>query len=77
MSCMAASRALAGPFPGALGLTQLSSTWSTVKLKGGRGVWHRHRVTLKTKNRNFPGGPVAKTQCAQCRKPGFDPWSGN
>ena len=25
----------------------------------------------------LPGGPVAKTLCSQCRKPGFDPWSGN
>ena len=24
----------------------------------------------------LPGGPVAKT-CAQCREPGFNPWSGN
>ena len=27
--------------------------------------------------RNFPGGPVAKTLCPQCRGPGFNPWSGN
>ena len=26
---------------------------------------------------DFPGGPVAKTPCSQCRGPGFDPWSGN
>ena len=25
----------------------------------------------------FPGGPVAKLLCFQCRGPGFDPWSGN
>ena len=26
---------------------------------------------------DFPGGgPVAKTSCSQCRRPGFDPWSG-
>ena len=24
----------------------------------------------------FTGGPVAKTLCSQCRRPGFDPWSG-
>ena len=26
---------------------------------------------------DFPGGPVGKTPCSQCRGPGFDPWSGN
>ena len=26
---------------------------------------------------DFPGGPVAKTPCYQCRGPGFDPWLGN
>ena len=28
-------------------------------------------------SRDFPGGPVAKILCFQCRKPGFNPWSGN
>ena len=27
--------------------------------------------------RDLPGGPVATIPCAQCRGPGFDPWSGN
>ena len=27
--------------------------------------------------RDFPGGPVAKTPSSQCKGPGFDPWSGN
>ena len=26
---------------------------------------------------DFPGGPVAKTTHSQCRRPRFDPWSGN
>ena len=26
---------------------------------------------------DFPGGPVAKTPCSQCRGHGFDPWAGN
>ena len=26
--------------------------------------------------RDFPGGPVAKTLCSQCKGPGFNPWSG-
>ena len=25
-------------------------------------------------NRDFPGGPAAKTLCSQCRDPRFDPW---
>ena len=29
------------------------------------------------KNRDFPGGPVAKTPCSQCKGPGFDSWSRN
>ena len=28
-------------------------------------------------SRDFPGDPVAKTPCSECRGPGFDPWSGN
>ena len=27
--------------------------------------------------RDFPGGPVVKTPCSQCRRLRFDPWSGN
>ena len=27
--------------------------------------------------RDFPGGAVAKILHSQCRRPGFDPWSGN
>ena len=26
---------------------------------------------------DFPGGPVGKTLCSQCRGPRFDPGSGN
>ena len=26
---------------------------------------------------DFPGRPVAKTPCSQCKGPGFDPWLGN
>ena len=26
---------------------------------------------------DFSGGTVAKTLCCQCRRPGFNPWSGN
>ena len=27
-------------------------------------------------SRDFPGGPVAKTLCSQCREPGFSPGRG-
>ena len=30
-----------------------------------------------SKNRDFPGGPVAKTPHSQCRGPRFKPWSGS
>ena len=26
---------------------------------------------------DFPGGPVVKTPCSQCRGPRFHPWLGN
>ena len=26
---------------------------------------------------DFPGDPVVKTMCFQCRGRGFDPWSGD
>ena len=32
---------------------------------------------LKREVRDFPGGPVGKTLHSQCRRPKFDPWSGN
>ena len=31
----------------------------------------------KSRGRDFPGGPVAKTLPSQGRGAGFDPWSGN
>ena len=32
---------------------------------------------VKLKDRDFPGGPVAKTPHFQCTGCGFDPWWGN
>ena len=34
-------------------------------------------ITKENASRDFPGGPVAKTPCSQCRGSGFNPWSGN
>ena len=31
----------------------------------------------KTQTRGFPGDPIAKTPCSQCRGPKFNSWSGN
>ena len=33
--------------------------------------------TIKTLWRAFPGGPVVKIPCFQCRGLGFNPWPGN
>ena len=32
---------------------------------------------LEAFTQDFPGGPVAKTPCFQCRVQGFKPWLGN
>ena len=32
-------------------------------------------IVLEGNYRDFPGGPVVKTLCFQCRGHGFDPWS--
>ena len=58
------------------------SVWGTVtvedeirKVVMGQFIW----ATGDCKNFcfwDFPGGPVAKTPCSQCRGPSFHPWSG-
>ena len=35
------------------------------------------KFNLRIWFRDFPGGPIAKTPCFQCRGPEFNPWSGN
>ena len=43
-------------------------------------VWlvvFQHEPTSKKEGREFPGGPVAKTPCSNCRGPRFGLWSGN
>ena len=39
--------------------------------------WRHFMVIKKMPPRGFPGGPVAKMLCSQCRGPEFDPWSSN
>ena len=34
-------------------------------------------ASVKIQNKDFPGGPVTKTSCSQCRGPAFNHWSGN
>ena len=43
----------------------------------GRKVMTNLDSILKSRDMGFPGGPVVKTPCFQCRRPGFKPWSGN
>jgi len=44
----------------------------------GTSEGHRQRLRgLKINQRDFSGGPMAKTPCSQCRGPRFNPWSGN
>ena len=39
--------------------------------------FYLHEVSKVVKLRDFPGGPMAKVLCYQCRVPGMDPCSGN
>ena len=39
------------------------------------GIWSP--ALYPDEARDFPGGPVDKTPCSQCRGPSFIPWSGN
>ena len=43
-----------------------------------KALWCMCAVSSKQKimHGGFPGGPVAKTLCSQCRVPGSNPWSG-
>ena len=57
---------------------------SLVLCQGLLGKWWWDGEVEKKKERNsrrdegdFPGGPLDKTPCFQCRGPEFDPWSGN
>ena len=36
-----------------------------------------YRRVVKSRWRDFPGGPVAQIPCPPCSGPGFDPWLGN
>ena len=44
----------------------------------GEGFRRKMAVELPVKETlDFSGRPVVKTQCSQCKRPGFDPLSGN
>ena len=43
----------------------------------GRWLPQRCITPCLKSSRGFPGSPVAKTLCFQCRGPQFHPWSGN
>ena len=40
-------------------------------------ITYIYQLLYKNLMGDFPGGPVAKTSCSQCREPRFNPWSGN
>ena len=56
-----------------------SSTWITMWfLRKSRSHWGFSKKPYKNIDPgDFPGGPVGKTTCSQCRGPRFDPWLGN
>ena len=39
--------------------------------------WSNKNKDLFINKMHFLGGPLVKTPCLQCRRHGFDPWSGN
>ena len=48
------------------------SQHNIVKLLSSNQIKKKKKVLLV----DFPGGPVAKTLYSQCKRSGFDPWSG-
>ena len=49
-----------------------------IKLVQGKIYFTKHLLMSKENlNVDFPGGPLVKTLCFQCRGKGFNPWSGN
>ena len=52
-------------------------TYLYEKIQNHQNLERSPEVHQKIMDGDFPGGPVAKTPCSQCRGPGFDPWSGN
>ena len=62
-----------------LTVTRVSQAFAAASLIDGTFSKENIRKShlRKRKNWDFPGGPVVKTQCSQCRGHGFDPWSGN
>ena len=53
--------------------------WGDSSGRGKIGVWDQEPQTpvREINDRDFPGGPVAKTPGSQCRELELDPWSGN
>ena len=57
-------------------------TWKQESSQRVPGMWKISVVVpsigaLLEETGDFPGGPVAKTWSSQCKRPKFDPWSGN
>ena len=54
-----------------------AETGSSPKLERTSGSEYHGLREMRTNQRGFPGGPVAKTSHSQCRGSGFHPWSRN
>ena len=70
--CFQAPQSSAASCSNFLCINSLSPHWFPVT-----PVTNGHKLSdLKTtQNRDFPGSPVVKVPCFQCRGYGFDPWS--
>ena len=63
--------------PSATALPEASVSLSSQARDLSLEVWVEAPDGKSPPIRGFPGGPVAKTPCSQCRGPGLDPWPGN
>ena len=54
----------------------LNILWG-VKIHPSAKFIHPEHTIKNNSQRDFPGGPVVKTLCCQCRGHGFSPWFGN
>ena len=58
----------------------MNRAWSTnihiMVVLGEEGEKGAENIFKEITGREFPGGPVARTPCFHCRRPGVNPWSG-
>ena len=56
--------------------TMIQNLWDATKAVL-RGKFTAIQSHLRKQEKDFPGGPVAKTLPSQCKGPRFDSWPGN